>query len=32
MFTNFIVLYGLETCPLKKADLRLLDFVVDVFL
>jgi len=24
-----ILLYGLETCPLKKADLRSLDFVID---
>jgi len=26
-----ILMYGLEACPLKKSDIRSLDFVVDRF-
>ena len=26
-----VLIYGLEVCPLRKADLRALDFVVDRF-
>jgi len=25
----YFLLYGLETCPLKKADIRSLDFLID---
>jgi len=31
MYCMPILLYGLETCPLKKSDFRSLDFIIDRF-